>query len=74
VRGQVEDLAPRRSRHRRRNRIRSSSRTEYLRPTAMAKKLANTEARFKEYLVRLAEVIGHADRKEPLRPLWGANI
>jgi hypothetical protein len=33
VRGQVEDLAPRSSRHRRRNPIRSSSRTEYLRPT-----------------------------------------
>jgi SRSO17 transposase len=33
----------------------------------MARKLANTEVRFTEYLARLAEVIGHADRKEPLR-------
>ena len=33
----------------------------------MAKKLANMEARFGEYLARLAEVIGHADRREPLR-------
>jgi SRSO17 transposase len=33
----------------------------------MAKKLAKTEERFAEYLARLGEVMGHADRKEPLR-------
>jgi SRSO17 transposase len=33
----------------------------------MARKLANTEERFGEYLARLGEVIGHADRREPLR-------
>src|SRR6185436_5154081 len=33
----------------------------------MAKKLANTDDRFGEYLTRLGEVIGHADRREPLR-------
>jgi SRSO17 transposase len=33
----------------------------------MAKKLAKTEERFGEYLARLGEVIGHADRREPLR-------
>jgi SRSO17 transposase len=33
----------------------------------MARKLANTEARFAEYLTRLGEVVGHADRREPLR-------
>jgi len=33
----------------------------------MAKKLANMEARFGAYLARLAEVVGHADRREPLR-------
>jgi SRSO17 transposase len=33
----------------------------------MARKQADTEVRFTEYLARLAEVIGHADRKEPLR-------
>jgi SRSO17 transposase len=33
----------------------------------MAKKLANTDERFGEYLARLGEVIGHADRREPLR-------
>jgi len=33
----------------------------------MAKKLANTDDRFGEYLARLGEVIGHADRREPLR-------
>ena len=33
----------------------------------MARKLASTEGRFAEYLARLAEVIGHADRREPLR-------
>jgi SRSO17 transposase len=33
----------------------------------MAKKLAKTEERFAEYLARLGEVIGHADRREPLR-------
>src|ERR1700704_1971976 len=32
----------------------------------MAKKLA-TEERFIEYVARLGEVIGHADRREPLR-------
>jgi len=34
---------------------------------AMARKLANTEERFGEYLTRLGETIGHADRREPLR-------
>lgn len=33
----------------------------------MAKKLAKTEERFGEYLARLGEVVGHADRREPLR-------
>ncbi len=33
----------------------------------MAKKLAKTEERFAEYLTHLAEVVGHADRREPLR-------
>jgi len=33
----------------------------------MAKKLAKAEERFGEYLARLGEVIGHADRREPLR-------
>jgi SRSO17 transposase len=33
----------------------------------MARKLANTEERFGEYLTRLGETIGHADRREPLR-------
>jgi SRSO17 transposase len=33
----------------------------------MAKRLANTEDRFGEYLARLGEVVGHADRRAPLR-------
>jgi SRSO17 transposase len=33
----------------------------------MAKKLAKTEERFAEYLARLGDVVGHADRREPLR-------
>jgi SRSO17 transposase len=33
----------------------------------MARKLASTGERFAEYLARLGEVIGHADRREPLR-------
>lgn len=33
----------------------------------MAKKLADQGARFAEYVDRLAEVLGHADRREPLR-------
>jgi SRSO17 transposase len=32
-----------------------------------SKKTGHTEVRFAEYLARLAEVIGHADRREPLR-------
>lgn len=33
----------------------------------MARNPASTEGRFAEYLARLGEVIGHADRREPLR-------
>ena len=33
----------------------------------MAKKLVSTESRFEEYLTRLFDVVGHADRQEPLR-------
>jgi SRSO17 transposase len=33
----------------------------------MAKKLAKTEERFDSYLAHLGEVVGHADRREPLR-------
>jgi SRSO17 transposase len=33
----------------------------------MAKKLAKTEERFDAYLAHLGEVVGHADRREPLR-------
>jgi hypothetical protein len=37
-----------------------------------ARKVANTEARFAEYLARLAEAVGHADRRERSAPTWQA--
>ncbi len=33
----------------------------------MMKKASSSESRFEEYVERLAAVLGHADRREPLR-------